>query len=73
MKRRNPAMSAVITELQAVGLDYELSDGRNHLKIHTRINGHKQYFVVSSTASDIRAALNSRAHVRRVLRKEGMM
>jgi hypothetical protein len=74
MSRRNPAMSAVITELQAAGLDYELSGGGNrHFKIHTRINGRRQYFVVASSASDRRAALNSRALVRRALRKEGMM
>jgi hypothetical protein len=73
--RRNPvAVSAVITELRAVGLDYELSGGGNrHFKVHTQINGRKQHFVVSSTSSDRRAALNQRAYVRRVLRKEGMM
>jgi hypothetical protein len=74
MSRRNPAMNAVITELRAAGLDYEVSGGGNrHLKIHTRINGRQQNFVVAATPSDRRAALNSRAYVRRVLRKEGMM
>jgi hypothetical protein len=72
--RRNSCMRAVITELQAVGLNYELSGGGNrHFKVHTEINGRKEHFVVASSASDRRAALNVRAHVRRVLRKEGMM
>jgi predicted aspartyl protease len=74
MSRRNPAMSAVITELQAAGLSYEVSGGgERHYKIRTQINGRKQCFVVGTTASDRKAALNNRAQVRRALRKEGMM
>jgi hypothetical protein len=64
---------AVIAELKAVGLDYELTKPGRHFRLEVDVNGHRRRLVLPGSPSDRRSELNQVAFVRRVLRAEGVL
>jgi hypothetical protein len=73
MARRNDALTAALKELERHGIVYELLHGGKHWKIEWIIVAHRQRIVtVPVSSSDWRGPRNSRADVRRMLRKDGI-
>jgi hypothetical protein len=68
---RNECLDIVIDELNAAGFDFDIRQGRHH-KVVFVLGGKRRIIVASRTPSDHRAATNTRAFVRRVLRAEGV-
>ena len=59
----------LVTELARHGIsDYKFAQGGKHIKLHFAWRGVDHALVVPITASDHRAGLNARAHLRRRLR-----
>jgi hypothetical protein len=73
MTARNTCIDAVIVELRAVGIDFEIVRGGKHVQVHWSSNGARRFYVVPATSSDWRAVQNARAGIRRILRKEGLL
>jgi hypothetical protein len=73
MSRKNECLECVLNELVKGGIDFEVRrTGSGHLKVQWLVIEHrKRTLIVPSTASDWRAMLNARAHVRRILREDG--
>jgi hypothetical protein len=65
---RNPCFDAVSGELTAAGVRFTRSTRGKHEAVEFEIRGRHQFIIVPASASDRRAWLNARAHVRRVLR-----
>jgi hypothetical protein len=72
MTRRNEELAAVLRELKARGIEYEVRYGGKHCRVLWEVRTHKRMTIVGVSASDWRAAKNARAFVRRQLREEGI-
>lgn len=67
---RNECLEAVTTELEAVGIPYQVDTTSKH--VHVRYGKNREHLhVVAKTASDWRAHRNERATIRRDLRDLG--
>jgi hypothetical protein len=64
---RNPALNAVLSELDAVGATYSVTRNR-HAKVYWELNGRKGITVVSITSGTF-AANHALRDVRRQLRR----
>jgi hypothetical protein len=70
---KNAELAAVLAELDAHGVQYEVRCGGKHLRVVWEIRQHRRRTtIVGHTSSDWRAVKNARAHVRRQLREEGV-
>jgi hypothetical protein len=58
--------------LRAAGIQYTVSLRGKHYKLRWKIGGKSFSYSCAKTPSDCRAALNCRATVRRILRREGL-
>jgi hypothetical protein len=67
---RNPCLEAVTTELDRVGVRYEIGTN-GHVFVRWRHGGSERRIVVSTTPSSNRARWDARGDVRRVLRRDG--
>jgi hypothetical protein len=72
---KNPCLDVALTELAAVGIrDVEQARGGKHWQLRWRANGSPVRILnVPCTPSDRRAASNTRADVRRLLREDGLI
>jgi hypothetical protein len=70
--RRNDQLAAVLAELDAHGVPYEIRTGGKHMRVLWEVRTHKRTTIVSVSGSDWRSAKNARAFVRRQLREEGI-
>jgi hypothetical protein len=70
---RNPCLEAALRELSDAGIrDVERAQGGKHLQLRWRVNGGQQrMYSLSATPSDVRAAANTRADIRRMLKADG--
>ena len=68
--RRNQELDAVVDQLEAAGIEYQVERGR-HVKVRFSVGGVARTCLVAATGSDWRGALNNRARVRRMLRADG--
>lgn len=77
MTTRNDCVDAAVNELEALGISYTIEDRGKHQMLHWNVQGDnpagKRQFALPSTPSDWRAAKNSRAEVRRMLRADGLL
>ena len=65
-------MTAVLAELATVGIQAELVRRGKHLKLCWATAAGLRFAFIPVSSSDWRAARNARAHVRRVLRADGL-
>jgi hypothetical protein len=72
MSRRSETLIAVLGELEARGIEYEIRHGGKHTRVLWEVRAHKRVTFVSVSPSDWRAAKKARAFVRRQLREEGV-
>jgi hypothetical protein len=72
---RNPCLEIAMRELEAAGIrGIEQSHGSKHLQLRWRINGGGlRLYSLPCPPSDFRAADNTRAEVRRLLREDGVL
>ena len=72
---RNDCIDAALAELEAYGIrEVERAVGGKHLQLRWRVNGGPmRMYVLPLTPGDHRAALNTRAGVRRLLREDGVL
>jgi superfamily I DNA/RNA helicase len=69
---RNDQLAAVLAELDAHGIPYEVRSGGKHVHVRWEVRAHKRTTIVSVSGSDWRAAKNARAFIRRQLRQAGI-
>ena len=72
---RNPCLEAALRELNDAGIrDVTQSRGGKHLQIRWKVNGGEveRMYSMALTPSDHRAADNTRAHIRRILKEDGL-
>lgn len=69
----NDCLDAALSELRAVGIDPAIEHGGKHIRIVWDHDGQQRLFIVPKTASDWRAALNSRSDIRRMLKSDGLI
>jgi hypothetical protein len=69
---KQPDLQAVVSELRAVGIEPHIEQGGSHIKVSWKHKDEPRLIVVAKTLSDSRGALNTRARVRRQLRKDGV-
>ena len=71
---KNPCLEAALSELAKVGIrDVERSYGSKHLQIRFRANGTERMYSMPSTPSYVRARINTRAGIRRMLREDVLL
>jgi hypothetical protein len=70
MARETPT-TVVVAELVAVGLKYEIEQGK-HVKIRFFALGRRYTYTVPNTPGDHRSMLNCRAGIRRLIRELGL-
>lgn len=70
--RKNPCVTAVLSELESVGLRGEVVQRTKHIEVRWFYNGHTRAVFTSATPSDHRAPLNIKMETRRILRKDGI-
>ena len=67
---RNDCLTAALQELDAAGIrDIARAYGGKHMQIRWQVNGTERMYVLPITPSDIRAAANAPAAIRRILRR----
>jgi hypothetical protein len=74
--KKNSCLQAALDELDAAGIrDIARAHGGKHLQLRWRVNGHgvERMYAVPATPSDHRAAANTRADIRRMLREDGLL
>jgi hypothetical protein len=71
MARRSPLVREAIVALAERGLAADVAIDGKHFKIHWLQGGRKHLLVISRSASDRRAAVNSRTMLRRLLTAGG--
>ena len=69
MKRRTEFLRACTDQLDELGIDYTVEQGR-HLKIRWSCNGRVRTYVMSITPSDVRILKHIKTDVRRMLRQD---
>jgi hypothetical protein len=68
--RRNECLDAARNELHAVGITHTVAYGGKHLKIKFKLGYRNETYVVSVSCCDsTRGVKNSRADIRRMLRR----
>jgi hypothetical protein len=71
---RNDCLTAALQELDAAGVrDIARAYGGKHMQLRWQVNGTERMYVLPMTPSDIRAAANTRADIRRILREDGLL
>jgi hypothetical protein len=69
---QNELLETVQRELEKYGIKSRIEMGGKHPKITWVAKGENRVYVTSGTTSDVRARLNARAHVRRMIREDGL-
>lgn len=71
---RNDCLNAALQELSAAGVrDIARAYGGKHMQLRWQVNGTERMYVLPITPSDVRAAANVRADIRRILREDGLL
>ncbi len=71
---RNPCLAAALDELAAAGIrNPTRAYGGKHLQLRWEVNGAERMYSLPATPSDHRAAANTRAGVRRLLKTDGLL
>jgi hypothetical protein len=72
--RRNRDLAASLAALREAGVyDVIIMHGAKHLQLRWTYNGQSRMVTVPCTASDLRSPLNTRAEVRKLLRRDGLL
>jgi hypothetical protein len=74
--RNNSCLQAALDELGAARIrDIARAHGGKHLQLRWQVNGHgmQRMYALPNTPSDHRAAANTRADIRRMLREDGLL
>lgn len=75
MTRRNEALEFVTDEFRSRGIQFQTeTSGGNHIEIRWQVAKEKEVrsYFVPNTPSDHRGRLNARAHIRKLLRQDGV-
>jgi hypothetical protein len=70
--RRNECVDAAVSILSGHGIRPEVKKVGKHIKISWLIGDRKRSYFAANTASDVRAIMNVRATVKRLLREDGV-
>ena len=68
MSQKNEELQTVLRELETRGVKHAVKRLSKHVRVEWTYHDVKQSYTVSTTSSDVRARLNARAHVRKLLK-----